>query len=120
MCFRSLEQSLNDTNRELDLPECRLDGTHQHPTVLLFLAVGLKQQQRVNHTCTTARAAGFDLFLTHYDDGQQHYRDTYEWYGSVRYTFRHTHTNCHAANRTKGPSREGASHSAGRPVPPQT
>tara|TARA_B100000795_G_scaffold49556_2_gene32544 strand:+ start:2469 stop:2714 length:246 start_codon:yes stop_codon:yes gene_type:complete len=55
MCFHSLNESLGG---KLRLPQCTTDGTHELPTVLLFLAVGVARAPRVSHTCETALAAG--------------------------------------------------------------
>lgn len=90
MCFLTLDRSLNGS---LQLPRCATDGTQSRPTVLLFLAVGVARALRVSHTCQTALKAGLDLFLVHYDDGQEQYRANFSWYPRVAYTYELRHTN---------------------------
>ena len=62
------------------------------PKVLLFMPVGAKHAARVNHTCTTALEAGFDLFLVHYD-GQKAAYEQYPWYAKAAFTAQLSHTN---------------------------
>lgn len=92
-CFSTLNETRNNT---VYLPRCTT-GNHSHshgvPTVLVFLAVGVARASRVSETCTSALAAGFDLFLVHYDDGGEEYRTNFTWYEKVRFTAYHKHTN---------------------------
>ena len=92
-CFSTLNETRNNT---VALPRCTTDGNHSHgvPRVLVFLAVGVTRALRVSATCEAALAAGFDLFLVHYDHGAPEYRANFSWYERVRFTVAyHKHTN---------------------------
>ena len=91
-CFSTLNATRNDT---VHLPRCTTDGNRSYgvPRVLVFLAVGVTRALRVSDTCRAALAAGFDLFLVHYDNGAPEYRANFSWYAKVRFTANHVHTN---------------------------